>query len=159
MSIFGGTLISFTFILLKLLISQTPSSSVAVHDNGITIRHLWVINRVLFFGEIIPLVIQSRQSGTQVGEGIWRGHSFGQLIGKILLKLGTEDRFEQGLISSIIKNCYNSLSEEFMPLNESLEVLNATFQQFCRKYFNNGFIRYATSDAVFAVEKTTEVII
>jgi hypothetical protein len=48
--------------------------------------------------ELVPLLLQCSTRSNAVGEGTWGRLSFGQLVGKVLLKLCSGERFTQGEI-------------------------------------------------------------
>jgi hypothetical protein len=51
----------------------------------------------LMLRELVPLLLQcSSREAVVGGEGTWGGLSFGQLIGKVMLKLCSGERFTQG---------------------------------------------------------------
>jgi hypothetical protein len=45
--------------------------------------------------EIVPLLLQCHSQEAVVGDRIWGSYSLGQLIGKVMLKLCSGERFTQ----------------------------------------------------------------
>lgn len=87
--------------------SHSPSQSsapIAKPENKFEIvspERLWAVTSVLFLGEIIPILLQCTIQDASVGDNEWGGYSFGQILSKLMLKLGTGERFNQGLGVSV----------------------------------------------------------
>jgi hypothetical protein len=62
----------------------------------LTSERRWALTSTLMLRELVPLLLQCSSRDTVVGEGAWGGQSLGQLIGKVMLKLCSGERFTQG---------------------------------------------------------------